>query len=154
MPVLEISFTQGRAALAVAAKVSRGETFGNKTFYSTTGKSWLDWKADLRLHVQLLASGWVDESLAESFRFQGNAGIFQYDLCAARFEVVIPNYQDQIEWFASTRKAGFHCASGFDAFRIELWAFFHPPSRMVVRDIREWNCIAPSAGLPSLGKRR
>ena len=65
----------------------------------------------------------------------------------------------QVQWFSKIRKAG--CVaeaaiieSGYPRFSVVALATFQPPRHMDVSDIREWDTIGPSAGLPSLGRRR
>lgn len=125
------------------------------------------------MHVQVEVSGNPDtlyESLGliSSLRYlpiQGEAEPCRWCLTSKSLELYLPDYLRHLQWYARKSKAGISGGARIfllpkDEKRAQpyldalYWVYVHPPRRMEIRDVREWDLIAPSAGLPTLGKRR
>jgi hypothetical protein len=101
---------------------------------------------DVREFPQSLVSAQTDETLS-------------VEISMGKLNLLIPGYLDKLIWFEKIKKAG--CCTtteirerGYPRFSVVALATFQPPRHMHVPNVWEWDTIGPSAGLPSLGKRR
>jgi hypothetical protein len=80
------------------------------------------------------------------------------EISTGRMRLLLKYWKAQLQWFNKIKKAGlvneFNIMIGFGVLNVVALATFIPPRKMHVPDVYVWDTIGPSAGLPTLGKRR
>ena len=81
------------------------------------------------------------------------------ELLNGKLTLVVHNYESGFQWFPRLKKAGCIVEDaiinrGYPRFSVVALATFEPPRHMDIPDEIGWDPIGPSAGLPSLGRRR
>jgi hypothetical protein len=155
MAYLDVGFQNGNSDLLWKANLAVAWNSARQRFKEIEN---LPYRGEWVLRCELTVFGDVTE-FPQSMVSAKADEMSSVEVSKGKLTLLVPAYLDKLLWFPKLNKAG--CCTtteltkiGYPRFSVVALATFQPPRHMYVPDVRVWDTIGPSAGLPSLGKRR
>ncbi len=168
MPHIEAGFVKQARGVEVQANIAGGwrkleTTYGFRT--QTFLNLFHDWRIRVMVTVKAIPKrhGRFAETFPTSLEAEDSTNGIAYALRGGILQISVDLYQKMVEeecWLENARKPGFYWRPNPIrtrsplSYELEILLVLNEVEPAMRRDTHEWHTPFPSAGLPSLGKRR